>query len=99
MQCDGRCTRRRELCIAGESWLEESVACGGLQAQEVHPEARHFNPIIRAEALGGALEQASSLITEMDNSSLGSRLAPNVESFNALLEVGFLGLRSFNLKP
>ena len=57
------------------------------QAQDVLPEARHFNPIIRAEALGGALEQASNLISEMDNSALGSCLRPDVESFNALLEV------------
>jgi hypothetical protein len=53
----------------------------------VLPESRHFTPIIRAEALGGAVENATALIHEMASSTLGKQLGPSVESFNALLEV------------
>ena len=52
----------------------------------VLPESRHFTPIIRAEALGGAVENATALIHEMASSTLGKQLGPSVDSFNALLE-------------
>lgn len=52
----------------------------------VLPEPRHFTPIIRAEALGGAVENATALIHEMASSTLGKQLGPSVDSFNALLE-------------
>ena len=52
----------------------------------VLPGSRHFTPIIRAEALGGAVENATALIHEMASSTLGKQLGPSVDSFNALLE-------------
>lgn len=67
----------------------------GYQGRGVPPEARHFNPIILAVALEGALEQASDIIYEMASSEAESNLSPNVGSFNALMQVCSIAVSRF----
>jgi hypothetical protein len=61
--------------------------CGCPQVYGLIPTPRHFSPIIRLLALGGAFKQAESLLSSMYNSTLREALHPDTESCNSLLMV------------
>ena len=60
----------------------------------MEPETRHYNTILRAEAVFTGLIVARDTMQEMVEGKRGKDIFPNIESFNALLEVD-----SFSLSP
>jgi len=54
---------------------------------DVEPETRHYNTILRAEAVFTGLIVARDTLQEMVEGVKGPHIFPDIESFNALLEV------------
>ena len=54
----------------------------------IEPETRHYNCILRAEAIFQGVFNARKTLDEMMEGRLGKKIVPNIESYNALLEVG-----------
>ncbi len=62
------------------------VLCSSPQSDDVMPEARHMNHIVRA-LTPDTLEAAKELIESMSCGIMGVGCRPDAETFNAMLEV------------
>lgn len=54
---------------------------------DVQPEIRHFNCILRAEAIYRGVRHARMTIDDMIEGKYGLDILPDIESMNAMLEV------------
>ena len=79
-----------------ESWsprkapglLEGLTQSGFLQERpDVQPETRHFNCILRAEAIWRGVRHAKMTVDDMIEGKYGLDIRPDIQSMNALLEV------------
>lgn len=62
----------------------------------MQPEIRHFNCILRAEAIYRGVRHAKMTIDDMIEGKYGLDILPDIESMNAQLEVRFPYLRQYH---